>query len=259
MLKLKNILNDLVDYVYDGHEKQTLYKKFYIEFIDKKLRSRHGCYKFRTHHIEICNLYRDDAAIVATSVHELAHHVDYINRHTSDHGPEFYAIYEKLLHGALDMGLFGKGQFLTATRDASDSNKIAKMIADYTPKNIGYKTNKKLIYVFNAYSVKDALKADGYHYNGNNNTWEKEIEESEIAAEADKLRKLSVTFDVKDFTSLTFQTNVKIYATDGSFEFKDDLKEQGFRFDGKRSAGRKMVMRQNSGDSRSYFLQLFSK
>ena len=93
MLKLKQVLNDLVDYTYLDHPKRALFKKFYVECVDKDMKSYHGVYNIRTHHIKVVNLYRDDASIVATTIHELAHHVDNMLRGDTDHSKEFYEVF----------------------------------------------------------------------------------------------------------------------------------------------------------------------
>lgn len=127
MLQVKNILCDLVDYAYKDNPKLENYKRFYIEVSEQNRNTVHGYYNERTHHIRIFNMYRDDAAIIATTIHELAHHIDTCNRGRYDHSKEFYTIFEHLLKTALNMGLFNKEQFFASTRDASDSNKIIKM------------------------------------------------------------------------------------------------------------------------------------
>jgi len=183
MIKIKNILNDLVDFTYEDSEKLQLYKKFYVELIDKVLKTKHGDYFMPTHRIRIFNLYRNDAAIVATTIHELAHHIDNMNRGTSDHSKEFYVVFKELLYRALDMQLFSKEEFLEANRDASDSNKIAKMISEYLPKETGYKKDLKNIEVTNGFLYKELLKSRGYKWNGINKVWEKEFSYDEIEAE----------------------------------------------------------------------------
>lgn len=138
MIKIKNILCDVLDYAYPDSDKLGEYKRFYVEMINETRKGFHGDYHGMTHHIRIYNLYRDEASIVVTTLHELAHHVDHVNRGKLDHGKEFYAVYKQLLHTALNMHLFDKEQFINATRDASDSNKVAKMINDYIPEDVSY-------------------------------------------------------------------------------------------------------------------------
>lgn len=80
MIKIKNILCDVLDYAYPDSDKLGEYKRFYVEMINETRKGFHGDYHGMTHHIRIYNLYRDDASIVVTTLHELAHHVDHVNR-----------------------------------------------------------------------------------------------------------------------------------------------------------------------------------
>lgn len=233
MITVKNILNDLVDYAYANHEKLDAYKKFYVEISKENRKSVHGDYHMKTHHIRIFNLYRDDAAIIATTIHELAHHVDYCNRRTTDHQKEFYAVYEHLLKSALDMKLFSRDEFVLAVADASDSNKIRKMIDSYVPNDAGYKKDVSVISVKNAYKFKDKLKSNGYHYNKADNSWEKET--NNVSAEKEFLEKLSyeraeeISYEVRE-NLLQFAKKSFLFAGAGSYDIKDELKADGFFF-----------------------------
>lgn len=233
MITVKNALNDLVDYAYPHHEKLGEYKKFYVEISKENRKSVHGDYHTKTHHIRIFNLYRADAAIIATTIHELAHHIDYCNRHTTDHQKAFYKVYEHLLKTALDMRLFSRDEFCLAIADASDSNKVRRMIDSYVPQKTDYKKDVSIISVKNAYRFKDNLKSSGYHYNKLDNSWEKET--SNISSEIDFLNKLSyerdekIEYEIRD-NLLKFEKKNYILAQDGSYDIKDELKADGFFF-----------------------------
>lgn len=97
----------ILEDVYRNDELLNNYKKFYIEK-GKNLKTRHGCYNSRTKHIIINNLYRDNSAIMATIIHEPAHHVDNCQWHTSDHSQKFYDIFFPLLRKGLDFGYYSK-------------------------------------------------------------------------------------------------------------------------------------------------------
>lgn len=230
MLQVKNILCDLVDYAYKDNPKLENYKRFYIEVSEQNRNTVHGYYNERTHHIRIFNMYRDDAAIIATTIHELAHHIDTCNRGRSDHSKEFYTIFEHLLKTALNMGLFNKEQFFASTRDASDSNKIRKMIENFEPVSVGYKDNVSVIRVKNCFDIKDDLKFRGYHYNSIEKSWE--LETSEITSEEEFLKsvKVDIEYDINN-NYISFQKKTYICAVNGSFDIKDELKEDGFFFD----------------------------
>ena len=231
MLKIKHVLNDLVDCTYPDSDKKDEYKRFYVEMIDKNMKTRHGDYNGMNHHIRIFNLYREDAAVIATTVHELTHHIDFINRGFTDHSKEFYEVFQVLLYKALDMGIFSKEEFMNANRDASDSNKIAKMLKDYEPEDTGYKKDLRNIEVRNGYDKKTLLKERGYHWNGINKVWEKEVALNELESETTFLQSESLEYSVNEATNLSFRKKSYIVAGKGSYEVRDELKADGFRYD----------------------------
>lgn len=179
MYRVKILLNDLVEYAYPHSPKQKAYKAFYVEYIDKEFKSKHGDYNTKNKHIRIFNLSRTEDQLVVTSIHELAHHINFVNdtSHSFEpHGQEFYKVYKKLLFTALDMGLFNKWQFINATADASDSRKVKRMLEEYRPHPINYKQDVKLIQVFYVYEIRKNLQKHGYKYNSVLKSWEKETE-----------------------------------------------------------------------------------
>lgn len=233
MVEMKKILNDILEYAYPNSERMQDYKRFYVElFKEKDMKSKHGDYHSITHKIRIFNLYRDDAAIIATTIHELAHHVDNCNRGTTNHDSSFYAVFKELLFTAMNMNLFNKELFLQANKDASDSNKITKMIAEYEPEDVGYKKDTKRIVVRNCYAIKEKLKERNYHYNSLLYTWEKEVVDT--SEEENFLQSENAQYDIVDATSLSLKKKRYIYAKKGSYESRNELKEAGFQYDGKK-------------------------
>lgn len=230
MFQIKKILDDLVDHTYKDSSKLEEYHRFYVEICKRDLKSKHGDYNGKTHRIRIFNLYRSDAAITATTIHELAHHIDHVNRGKSDHGKAFYAEYRKLLYMGLNMKLFTKSDFLSSTKDASDSNKVAEMIKEYRPVNVGYKAGCSRIAVSGCYEQREQLKERGYSWNKINKTWEKEIAGEEVPTEQDFLKNLGLTGSVTDAAGVTFDRKNYIVAGKGSYEIREELKAMGFRF-----------------------------
>lgn len=60
MYRVKILLNDLVEYAYPHSPKQKAYKAFYVEYIDKEFKSKHGDYNTKNKHIRIFNLSRTE-------------------------------------------------------------------------------------------------------------------------------------------------------------------------------------------------------
>lgn len=206
MYRVKILLNDLVEYAYPHSPKQKAYKAFYVEYIDKEFKSKHGDYNTKNKHIRIFNLSRTEDQLVVTSIHELAHHINFVNdtSHSFEpHGQEFYKVYKKLLFTALDMGLFNKWQFINATADASDSRKVKRMLEEYRPYPIDYKKDMKLIQVFRAYEIRKNLQKHGYKYNSVLKSWEKETEKP--LDEATFLDSIGADYKIVDARSINLK------------------------------------------------------
>lgn len=206
MYRVKILLNDLVEYAYPHSPKQKAYKAFYVEYIDKEFKSKHGNYNTKNKHIRIFNLSRTEDQLVVTSIHELAHHINFVNdiSHSFEpHGQEFYKVYKKLLFTALDMGLFNKWQFINATADAGDSRKVKRMLEEYRPHPIDYKKDMKLIQVFRAYEIRKNLQKHGYKYNSVLKSWEKETEKP--LDEATFLDSIGADYKIVDARSINLK------------------------------------------------------
>lgn len=242
MYKLKNNLDQIIDIAYNGEDTETLwaYKKYFIALEDEVRRSMHAKYKIKEKKIIVYNLHRSDAAIAATCIHELAHHIDATNRGVTDHGKNFYRIYQKLLYAALDFGLFDKWEFIRANADASDSNKVQEMIKHYSPKPIKSDENKIEFIVKNCYNIKDELKERGYHFVGTDKTWRIEVAEDNADSEKVFLEKHSATFDIDNSKKLHIKKDsCCIIAGKGSYDLKDILKNDGFKFHAEDKSWRK--------------------
>ena len=230
MIQIKKILDDIVDYAYKDNPKLSQYKSFSVVIVEKMYKSKHGDYDIISKQIRIFNPHRPDAAIVSTLIHELAHHIDNMNRGDSDHSEAFYKEYKTLLYAALDMGVLNKEQVLENERDATDSLKVKAMISDYEPKASDYKESGRVIVVKNCFHKKESLKARGYKYNGMNKSWDKEISIDALDEEMNYLTEQSLKFEVFNKGHISFDKKIFILAGKGSYEKKDKLKELGFRW-----------------------------
>ena len=198
MYYIKKVLEDIVNYTYPYSTKLPRYRKFYVEVSDKTLSSKNGDYNESTHRIRIFNPDRPTEHIIKTTIHELAHHIDTINRGESDHGPKFYEEYGKLAKSAIDMGIFTPEDFMTEVRDSRDHNKFLKMIQGYEAQETDYKNGIFRVVVLNGYSIKDRLKDEGYQWNQSCKVWQKEIEYFEAEDEKDFLESISAEYHFED-------------------------------------------------------------
>ena len=244
-VEVKQILEDIVFYTYNGKVSEEMYSKltkFYVKLENKVTNSYHGLYKYNDNSITITNLYRNQTSIICTTIHELAHHVDRVFRGKSDHSKEFYAVFSKLLYTGLNMGLFSKEEALKMETDASDSNKVKKIIDDYTPQSIDYKSDEKKIVVRNCYNVKDTLKEKGFKYNSLSKTWEMSKHDFEIE---NLLNSLNCEYEILEGNNMQIEAVGMLIATDGSYEYKDELKSNGFYWNPQKKRWQKKIQMQD--------------
>lgn len=178
----KAALIDIVKHAYKGSPKMKEYCTFDYTIVPKELRSKHGDYHGSKRLIRIFNeSSRTLPQLITTSIHELAHHIDWCNRGTSDHSALFYEEYRNLVFAALDLGMVGINEVLESKRDAADSTKLKLMIIEYMEE--GREKREKIerasrIMVYNAFDIKEALKAAGFRWDGEARAWYKELGEN---------------------------------------------------------------------------------
>ncbi|MBQ7818462.1 MAG: hypothetical protein IJ341_02075 [Bacteroidales bacterium] len=243
-VEIKKILNDIVIYTYKGKvsdKKLKDFLSFYIVLDNRVLRSKHGHYRGRTFTISIFNLYRSETQIVVTSIHELAHHIDYMIRGTTDHQKPFYDVYSKVLYTGLNMGLFTKSDVLEMREDSSSSRKVKNILSEYEPTPIPYKQDETRIVVRNCYSIKEKLKEFGFRYNSLSYTWEKVIPVAEYDKYIEQLNELSCEYDIVDASAMNFEAMGILIATGDTFEYKEELKENGFHWSAQNKRWQKRI------------------
>lgn len=243
MFELKKILEDIVYVAYKDSEKLSLYKKFYIEFLQKDLKSKNGQYNEKEHKITIYNLSRSDSVIIKTSIHELAHHVDTINRGTSDHSQAFYDIYKELLIAALNMKLFSKDLVLEGNTNSSDHSKVAKILNEWIPKYVAYREKEITFIIYNSYEIRNNLKNNDYKYNSINQTWKKTIDDCEREKEIEFLESLSAEYKIVKANEVSVEAVGYLVANGETYSCRDILKKNGFFFSDKK--WRKKINLQN--------------
>ncbi len=242
MYQLKQMLNDLVDTAYKDDQQIIAYKAFYIEVVEKNYKSKHGDYNRETRHIRLMNPYRDENKLIITSIHELAHHINNMQGNTDSHGPGFYSNYEKLLHAALDMGLFDKNEYLNIlreSRDAIDEKKVQKMIQLYRPKDIGYKKDVVKIIIYGAFDIKETLKEKGFVYNKISKAWEIELIEDKANDLKLFLEKNGIKYETASGSRYIVKSEDSkrhIIAVINAYDIKESLKEMGYKYRAKDSA-----------------------
>ena len=178
--RIRRYLNDIIDVAFADSppRERSRYKDFKLQIDTKELRSSNGVYYWNDHMIKVYNPSRGDQPLAKTCLHELSHHIDYMQHGPSGHQQSFYAIYARLIYAALDMGILSPEDF---NDDWSrDQSRVRSILANYIPHRVNYrKPSYKVLKVYNAFRVKDYLKAYKYRWNGVEQVWEKTIEDDE--------------------------------------------------------------------------------
>lgn len=188
--KIRNELQQLVSYAYPNETNSRLeqYKRFYLEFCSKVTKSKAGDYTPDKRRIRIFGVgLENPSRLLIVAIHELSHHIDFINRHSSDHSDEFYAIYKQLLFTALDRKIITIDDVYNYCSDGrtSDEKNVLNMLGNYRidPAQLNssdgqQKENKNgfvSINVFDCFKVKERIKMAGYKWNVFYKCWSKQV------------------------------------------------------------------------------------
>ncbi|MGP9043210.1 hypothetical protein [Cytobacillus kochii] len=224
---------DVVEEAYSTHDSVKKFTKFYINIIQKEMKTVHGRYYPEKKLIEVFNMSRPDSHIVITTLHEVAHHIDYCLRGTSDHQLEFYTVFKHLLMAAMGMGIIKK-EDLDTSKDNQDKVRLIKHfgeIEEWEITQVNYKPKEHVIRVKNSYHIREQLSSRGYKYSKEYQAWE--IVRNNIEEEMEFLLNLTSKNDIEIYESkmLSFDTFYYICASD-CYSYKDQLKKEGYIWKG---------------------------
>ncbi|AVD54537.1 hypothetical protein BEH_24550 (plasmid) [Priestia filamentosa] len=234
-----NIYQTLCDVVKKAYPVEqypnNAFTKFFVDIKVKEMKTIHGRYYPKTKKIEIFNLSRPNGHIIATSLHETAHHIDHCLRQKSDHTKAFYDVFYQLLVTAMGMGLVTKEDILTED-DSADKDRLEKHFGPIEEWDISiqdYKKNRHVVKVYQSFSIKDKLKNQGYKYSSLEQAWTREINEDEVEEE-----KNTVAQWIDEKCIVVEQANtMKIESyyylcVSNCYDHRDYLRENGFRWNG---------------------------
>lgn len=217
---------------YPGQQGQL--RSFTVEVVAEERKTFHGDYHFALRKIRIFNLSRPTAHIIKTSVHELAHHVDCCFYGRTGHDKQFYTTYKRLLETGHQMGIVD----LAIVTDAIGLRDIDQLEKSVGPLEFDADARKEgwLIKVKNAFKIKDDLKARGYVYSSTERSWLIECDNSILEDETGWLHEMIERDSVQvvpaadnEIESIYFCILGKL----GLFQHKENLKDEGFKFDSK--------------------------
>jgi hypothetical protein len=192
--EIRNKLLALLDCAYNTNPKLDKYKRFYLELSSKLCNSKAGDYNINKKRIRVLGVgATNPTRLFIVCLHELAHHIDAVNRNMSDHSEEFYNIYKTLLFTALDNQMITVDDVYEFQKgNTSDKNKVVQMLGDYridtssynpTPEKTKTTSDQVKINVFNCFEVKERVKMAGYKWNPFFKCWTKEVSQSNAKSE----------------------------------------------------------------------------
>ena len=183
---IKAFLDDLIDFCYKGTVEPDMlakYHKFYLKLTDKELKSKLGHYIFSKKAIHLFNIKSsNNVSCIVTLIHELSHHIDYMNRGTSDHSKDFYNVHIELIMTLFKMGTVSYNEFINLKDYASNSNKLKRLVEKgyCVTEQLDYEKEKNWLIVKNCYEAYAYLKEKNYVYNFYIKSWMKKININDI-------------------------------------------------------------------------------
>lgn len=250
--ELKKILDDIINYAYPDTPERKKYHMFYIVLMKDKLwRSKHGDYIPMEKTIRIGNLYRDSCLIVKTVLHEMAHHIDMCRTGSCGHGKSFYEEYRRLMYAAFDMRILNPEEVIRHEEESQDSGKVKRMAMEYQPREKpAYMPDKARVVLKNAYEKKEVIKKNGYMYDPGTKVWTKIVENGLLESEKLWLEKEKITYEVRCAAKVDLSVKKMIYAAGNTYEYREKLKKNGFRYDAEKKMWKKKI--ENSHEVKMY-------
>lgn len=224
-LHMKKILYQIAE------NKYGKIQPFVLEICAEERKTYHGTYYPLKKEIRIYNMSRPIDFIISTTIHELAHHVDYTKNGSTGHNKRFYGVLKELLTSAVELGYIN----YEIARKKCDSDDIMKMEKYYGPvvaKEIKEKAEDKyIIKVKKAFEIKDRLKELGFHFNGLERTWEKE-DNLEACEELKKKFDSQAEVVIKRFDDISSEICYYIIVSKNTYSCKSELSASGYKWKG---------------------------
>ena len=123
---------------YQSTEEMEKIKDFKIRFLDDFEEGNNimGKYYFFNHMIKIFGIPKHTRNyIFRTSIHEFAHHINYVIQGGTDHDEKFFEEFTRLLHSALDFDLLDVEELLADTR-TYDRERVKAMVKSWKKKDL---------------------------------------------------------------------------------------------------------------------------
>lgn len=250
MQEIKILLDDIIDraYRYEDKKIRSAYKSFSLELASQKRKEFMGMYKPEIHKIMVYNIARSSQSILITALHELAHHIMVVSGKELGHDKAYLAIYELLVHTAMDMHLLCRNDLLGFS-ETTDAKWLKKFVSTYNPRIYNYGKDRYVVKAKVPYRMREKALGLGFHFSDLEKTWNKTVDEKELENDLRTLKELIPEDDIVVSNVADLQVNSKIYivAVGKTTEYIPILKENGFSYAGK-GEWRKLVLLSECAD-----------
>lgn len=227
--ELKEILEEIATKTYDKPP-----SPFRLEMITEERKTFHGQYWPEKKLIQVYNFSRPSEYIVSTSIHELAHHIDYTTNGSTAHNHQFYKIMKALLETAVKIGYVDYDIIRKASdvRDIGQMEKLCGPITAEYDESMDENKDYFIIKVFKSYDIKDALREREYRYDGAEKAWQKKVHKDKVDEEKQYIESLSdtVVVEAMKYSDIQISAAYYIVVSMDTFTHKDFLKANGFFF-----------------------------
>lgn len=206
MLMMQYVHNRMIELVRESYpEDYEKYTHFYIKFEFKESKSNFSKYIFGKNILQVTTLSREPADIFLSLVLELAHHIDIIQRRETHEDKLYLNIVRKLLDTALKQNMIILSELyhtsIKGLKDKLQENFGSFRNWKYEPRR---DSEKVYILVFDAYMIKNLLKANKYQYDPDQQAWNKFIDVSDYDDELYFLSQYKHRADFKIIKDNTF-------------------------------------------------------
>ena len=208
--------------------------QFSLDMLPDEFASRHGDYDRKTKRIRIMNLSNSVGAILATTIHELAHHCEASNTGKTGHSETFYLTMRDLMVTAIKHGWVLPDDLQELAGGNAPSNRVfLRKFGDELKQVKSSETNStSIVKVFDAFAIKDALKAAGYGWSKLELCWTKEVHADQVEQETRFVAACGqARVVVQDARRATMDVVFHAVVRNG-VQQREKLKAAGYRFKG---------------------------
>ena len=250
---LSKMVHILINLVYGDKDEETIedYKNFHLQLTQRVFKSRLGCYNMITKDIQLSGIGSECRRdIVITLLHEVSHHIEYMDTGHTGHSKTFYEIHKKLLEIAIDLGILTLSDITENKSSAArNSDKIGRMMQGYQRKGIHLLSDYMDVSFLNGLpkevirkekfqvkcvpEEKEILKNHSYKWNSQYKTWEKETSNTSQSEEEKEFLFQNRFYKIKIGNECYYTRYIKVSVMGDTYPYRKVLKKRGYVYSDK--------------------------